>query len=203
MQNEIKGKILSDLYDTPTEALKVRRTQIAERNRNYYMEPYLMLMGQLPDDLIAKERKFVVKIRYNVDAIDKTKSLKEEWTYISDKPLPNPVNGSGGYYSTNPVSQPLDCRLIKDAATLSEDILSFNSEYSDLNEYITDTFAKWSGTVQLRKIWPASLHKYLPAEPPKKPKALSIPKIKKETPEMVEAPATLNTRLTTNLLEGS
>ena len=202
-QNSIKSEILSDLYDDAEEALDTRRKQIAKRNRDYYIEPYLEFLAKLPDDLIAKERRFVVKICYNINLSDSTTGLREEWTHTSDKAIPNPVSSSGGYYSTNPATQELDVRLRADAAILAEDIISLNNERQELKDYIEDTFNKWSGTIQLRKIWPASLHKYLPAEPPKKPKAPRIPKTKKEAPEIVEAPTTLKARLTTTLLEGS
>ena len=53
---------------------------------------------------------------------------------------------------------------------MCEEILKLNKEKADMSNYLADTTRRYKGSVQLRKIWPGSLHKYLPPEPVKIPK---------------------------------
>ena len=65
--------------------------------------------------------------------------------------------------------------------------------------FITDTFDVTTGSKQIRRMWPESLHKYLPAEPvPVKRQKNSQGKLVLPT---IIAPSQLKTRLVNNLLE--
>ena len=68
-----------------------------------------------------------------------------------------------------------------------------------MSNYLTKTTEKYTGSLQLRKVWEPSLHKYLPKEPVK----VSRPKPAKKvvTPDPT-TPVFLKNRMTTNLLEG-
>ena len=86
---------------------------------------------------------------------------------------------------------------------LFERILELRAEKKEQSDYLIETTTLESGSLQLRKTWPASLHKYLPPEPiklPKKSKGTGTNKTEVYKPKV---PDSLNTRLTENLLEGT
>ena len=68
-----------------------------------------------------------------------------------------------------------------------------------MDAFIENTFDVTTGSKQIRRMWPESLHKYLPAEPvPVKRQKNSHGKLVLPT---ITAPSQLKTRLVNNLLE--
>ena len=198
----IREKILTDLYGKSEEKFENRKEAIAKQNREYFIEQLMSTIVSLPVELIAHTNQYSVKIKYTSPSADKKENpdIIENWGFRSNKPIPNPKDpskNSGSYYESIP-EQPLDPRLHDSRAQLCEEILKLNKEKADMSNYLADTTRRYKGSVQLRKIWPGSLHKYLPPEPVKIPKK-SKEQISKDDPEI---PDHLTHRLTENLLEG-
>ena len=198
----IREKILTDLYGKSEEKFENRKEAIAKQNREYFIEPLMSTIVSLPVELIAHTNQYSVKIKYTSPSADKKENpdIIENWGFRSNKPIPNPKDpskNSGSYYESIP-EQPLDPRLHDTTAQLCEEILKLNKEKADMSNYLADTTRRYKGSIQLRKVWPESLHKYLPPEPVKIPKK-SKEKINKDDPEI---PNHLTHRLTENLLEG-
>tara|TARA_R110002020_G_scaffold133997_2_gene299008 strand:- start:554 stop:1183 length:630 start_codon:yes stop_codon:yes gene_type:complete len=198
----IREKILTDLYGKSEEKFEKRKEEIAKQNREYFIEPLMSTIVSLPIELIAHTNQYSVKIKYTSPSADKKENpdIIENWGFRSNKPIPNPKDpskNSGSYYESIP-DQPLDPRLHDITAQLCEEILKLQIEKSQMSNYLADTTRRYKGSIQLRKVWPESLHKYLPPEPVKIPKK-SKEKISKDDPEI---PDHLTHRLTENLLEG-
>ena len=195
----IRSKVLDDLYRKSEDELKKRKTAIAKKSRELYLAPLQHLLDQLPIDMIAHDEEYRVRVNYTPNE-DKTEiMIDEKWEYKADQPIVNPKTFSkgGSYYSTVPENT-LDPRLQSSAAELCSDILALRIEKENMSSYLIETTTKYSGSLQLRKVWPETLHKYLPAEPVKVKRPKPAKKILDPDPRV---PTTLKTRLTTNLLE--
>ena len=198
----IREKILTDLYGKSEEKFENRKEAIEKQNREYFIEPLMSTIVSLPVELIAHTNQYSVKIKYTSPSSDKKENpdIIENWGFRSNKPIPNPKDpskNSGSYYESIP-DQPLDPRLHDTTAQLCEEKLKLNKEKAEMSNYLADTTRRYKGSIQLRKVWPESLHKYLPPEPVKIPKK-SKEKINKDDPEI---PNHSTHRLTENLLEG-
>ena len=197
----IRERILRDLYEKREAEFEARKVEIAKQNREYFIEPLMSTLSGLPDEIIAHNNEYNVKINYG-DHQDEEKRIKQIWCYRSNKPLINPRMTDGVSYNQTP-DQPLDERLYDVAEVLCKDILELRAEKKEQSDYLIETTTLESGSLQLRKTWPASLHKYLPPEPiklPKKSKGTGTNKTEVYKPKV---PDSLNTRLTENLLEGT
>ena len=195
----IRDKILNDLYDKPEKDLASRKARIAEQNREYFLEPFMSTLSTLPDALIAHNKEYNLQINYGND-LDENKKVKEIWAYRSDKPLINPMIPAESYYNQIP-AQPLDTRLHEVAEILCKDILHIRAERVAMSEYLITTTERESGSLQLRKTWPESLHRFLPAEPVKVPRKYTGTGTQKVEVDKPIVPDSLNIRLTENLLE--
>jgi len=195
----IRDKILNDLYDKPEKDLASRKARIAEQNREYFLEPFMSTLSTLPDALIAHNKEYNLQINYGND-LDENKKVKEIWAYRSDKPLINPMIPAESYYNQIP-AQPLDTRLHEVAEILCKDILHIRAERAAMSEYLITTTERESGSLQLRKTWPESLHRFLPAEPVKVPRKSTGTGTQKVEVDKPVVPDSLNIRLTENLLE--
>ena len=196
---KIRGKVLDDLYHKSENELQSRKTAIAKKSRELYLAPLKHLLDKLPTDMIAHDEEYRVRVKYTPND-DKTEiMIDEKWAYKSDQPIMNPKTFSkgGSYYSTVPENI-LDPRLQDSAAELCSDILALRIEKENMSSYLIETTTKYSGSLQLRKVWPETLHKYLPVEPVKVSRPKPAKKVSVPDPRV---PTTLKTRLTTNLLE--
>ena len=112
--------------------------------------------------------------------------------------MPNPQSTNGGYGSTAHVK--IEPELEDEAAVLCEHILETLLHKYETEQYLSKTMDENQGTKGLKEIWPASLHKFLPAERNIK----RAPRTKKEKKERVvhEVPSHISTQMTVNLLEG-
>ena len=194
----IRGKVLDDLYRKSEDELKKRKTAIAKKSRELYLEPIQYLLNQLPEEMVAHTNEYVLKVKYTPNE-DKTEiMIDEKWEYKTDDPVINPKKyDKGSHYSTIPENT-LDPRLQDSAAELCRDILALRIEKENMSSYLVETTTKYTGSLQLRKVWPETLHKYLPAEPVKVSRPKPAKKVSVPDPRV---PTTLKTRLTTNLLE--
>ena len=198
---KIKGNILDALYNKKEQELEVRKTAIAKQSRKLYLEPLQYLLDQLPAEMVCHDKEYCLRVKYTPNK-DKTEIMVDEkWRYKTDINMMNPQSNTkgGSYYSSTPENT-LDPRLESSASELCSDILALRIEKQKMDDYLRATIKKYTGSLQLRKVWPEVFHKYLPPEPVKvsKPK-LASNKISIPDPTV---PTTLKTRLTTNLLEG-
>ena len=197
---KIKGNILDALYNKKEQELEVRKTAIAKQSRKLYLEPLQYLLAQLPAEMVCHDKEYCLRVKYTPNK-DKTEIMVDEkWRYKTDINMMNPQSNTkgGSYYSSTPENT-LDPRLESSASELCSDILALRIEKQKMNDYLKATVTKYTGSLQLRKVWESSLHKYLPKEPVKVSRPKSAKKI--VTPDPT-TPIFLKNRMTTNLLEG-
>ena len=189
---QIVNKILDDLYGFMQKELDVRKEGIAKRNRELWLKKYQHLLDQLPEAMVTRHNDYYVKIKYIPDGT--TALVDEKWAYRSDNPIINPVED--GTYGDTPAKNPLHPDLETDTAVLCNDILKYQEERGSMKDYLQETTRMYKGSLQLRKVWDESLHKYLPPEPVKVKRKKADEKVAPDTPTF------LKERMTTNLLEG-
>ena len=195
----IKSKILADLYQKSEDKLKERKTAIAKQSRELYLKPIQYLLDQLPTEMVCHDKEYCLRIKYTPNK-DKTEIMVDEkWEYKTDTNIINPQSYAkgGSYYSSTPENT-LHPELQEIAAELCKDILALRIEKQRMSDYLADTTTKYTGSLQLRKVWEPALHKYLPKEPVKVKRPKPAKKI--VTPDPI-APTFLKNRMTTNLLE--
>jgi len=196
-KEEIKQQIRSDLFSVANTGLKERKVDIAKRNREYFLAPHMKHIDLIPSKLLNMSKMYYVRIKYNQDAVDPTDRFDETWSYTSDVRRVNPkLHNTWEDYKDS-----LAPELYTEASVLIQEILALRKEEKSMNHFLNTSMEQYNTDIQLRKVWPTSLHKYLPAPLPRKPK------IKKEksavcAPVEIVVPDGLNTRLVTNLLEG-
>ena len=188
---QIRNKILEDLYGSMRQELDKRKEKIAKRNRKLWLKQYQHLLDQLQESMVTRHSDYYVKIKYMPDG--ETVLIDEKWAYRSDNPIINPVEE--GNYGDEPVRNPLHKDLETDTAVLCNDILKFQEEKGQMEQYLQETTQLYKGSLQLKKVWDESLHKYLPPEPVKVKRNKAEEKIAPDTPTF------LKDRMTTNLLE--
>jgi hypothetical protein len=212
----IRNKILRDLYSPEEEKHNKRKTEIVRKNREYYIDPFLQIALSLPEELIDEHKDFVTEIKYSSPTIEKLEcgtgdhgdtskfTVNESWTYSNDVAVINPVKkgNTTGYSQNQPAPQPLDPRLKDITDQLCEEIIALSIKRKETHDYLVATTHKYTGSLQLRKEWPASFHKYLPPEP------IKVAKPAKETKKVavdlhdMALPDHIHETMTNNLLEG-
>jgi len=198
----IRNKILRDLYSKEEENHSKRKTEIVRKNREYYIEQFNSILQTLPEELIDEHREFKTEIKYSTPNTNSEEfDVNESWTFASDTPQVNPVQKrTTSYGGSSPAPQPLDSRLKDTTDQLCEEIITLRNKRKETHNYLITTTRKFTGSLQLRKEWPASFHKYLPPEPVK------VAKPAKETKNVVVddvvLPDHIHETMTNNLLEG-
>ena len=192
---QIRKKIVDDIYKTLEEAIKKRKIRLVQQNRDFWLKPFLHLLDQLPKEMVTRCKEYYVNIKYTPTGLDLTeKGINERWEYRSDTPIVNPIDGSSTGYAYAAENE-LNPELQTVAYQLCDDILKLRKEKGELERYLYETTKNNTGSKQLKKVWPEHLHKYLPAEPVK------IGKKVKPVIQNPDVPTFLKERLTTNLLE--
>jgi len=203
---DIKRTILNDLYVTAENALNERKEQIALENYSIRMAPLLPTLNSLPVEFVSHIDKYIVEIKYKriPDMIDKYE-LVDAWSCIFIDKQFGPVDYTATSYYTKspPRKEKLVPQLYDKAAVLAEDIIALNTERKSMERFLQNVFDRWSGPKQLRAALPETLHKYLPAIKSQKPRKTNKDKTADTDSSVIAVPDALNTRLTTNLLEGS
>jgi hypothetical protein len=197
----IKNRILDDLYLKREDEFKVRQTAIAKQSREYYLAPIQYLIDQLPVEMVSHDRDYQLRIKYTPSEDKSNISIDEKWVYKEETPIVNPVDSiSRGSYNHTPENK-LDERLWSVTEQLCKDMLALRAEREEQKMYLDQTTQMYTGSLQLRREWPTSLHKYLPNEKVVVRKIRNATTGKLVKPEKIAVPTSLNTRLTTNLLE--
>ncbi len=222
-RRRMRDNIMNDLYRKAEDKLQERRIEIARKSREYYIEPFMSTMSTLPLELITHDREYVLRVKYTaptstntdtitnfnhtqLEEIEDSLDIDEKWTYRSDDPIINPKNpkqGGANYYANVPENT-IDERLHGEVNLLCQDILKLKAKRDAMNSYLVETTTKYTGSLQLRKVWKDSPHllKYLPEEPIKTPRTRMVGN-KKVATEDPAIPEGLKEQLTENLLEGA
>lgn len=191
-----KTQILNSLYGKAKEDLHKRKSDMALKCREAYLEPFMPYIDNLPDELVTRHKDYIVSIDYEQRANIKGSAgkLEERWVNTSDTMRVNP---HGDMSWRNQEAKPIrpHSSLLEECAELADAIIDLRNEENTMIAFIDDTFRANSGSLKIKKLWPTTLHKFLPAEPEKKAKKAAV-----ENTAVI--PDSLNVRLTTNLLEG-
>ena len=198
----IHNKILNDIYRSVEATFDARKDEIVKQNREYYLAPFQYLIDQLPNSLIVKNTEYTLKINYT-PSDDKSACLSEIWEYRWDTAIVNP--GTYSRYGGYPEVASLDSRLLEKTVKLCEEIIKVREEKEKLNYFLSQTTRKYTGTLQLKKVWPEYLHKYLPSESVRQSRQFKKANIPKPIVNLsgVEMPEGIKERLLTNILEGN
>jgi len=192
---KIRKTIVGDVYTALEDAINKRKKRIAQQNRDFWLEPFKHLIDQLPSEMVTRCKEYYVKVKYTPNYLELMESgIDEKWEYRTDSPVVNPIDGSStgyGYATENKLHPELETV----AYQLCDDILKLRKEKTALEKYLYTTTENQKGSLQLKKVWPEHLHKYLPAEP------IKIGKKAKPIIQNPDVPTFLKERLTTNLLE--
>ena len=199
----MRNTILSDLYAHHEKRFSERKSEIAKENYDLSLLPHQHLIDQLPQALVAHSKEYKVRVKYTpTGAINSL--IDQTWTYYSEIEMPTWVDVyAPGYNRGAPEAQELDKRLYAKTAKLCDEMLVIRAEKQELTHFLETTTQMYSGTLQLRKVLPESLHKYLPAEPPKKDKVPRAAKPKADAAPDALVPAAMSSRMVTNLLEST
>ena len=187
----IRSKILTDLYGTEQGKLDDRKIVIAQKNRELWLEKYKPLLDQLPEQMVTRHTDYHLAIKYTPGG---EVALEETWDYKVKDPIINPCDDSSSSYRSASQS-PLHPNLETETAVLCNEILQLKEERGKMEQYLVETTRMYKGSLQLRKVWDPSLHRYLPKEPVKTPKKST------QIKEDPASPTFLKKRMTINLLE--
>lgn len=202
-KSDIRRKIINDLYAKSIADIERRQDQLTREAFEYAMEPHRPILAQLPKELCSHVKSAQLHIIYESapDSEGNTQTLNERWVVsFTNAEMGFIDHNSSSMYVHTPASIKLDKRQYATAHELIKDTLALREERTKLENYLVETMAEFSGTLQLLKIWPDTLHKYLPPEPERESKPKSA---KKKLVGLVPtaAPIDIKSRLTRNLLE--
>jgi len=184
----IRKNILSDLYGTHLDKINDEKEIFLRKNLALEYAPYTEYIAKIPDHLLNYGYKYSVKIIYKKN--DPINSYNQTWEVSLNDNETAPI--SDKKYTVHP-------NLYAEVADIIEREQEIKKEKREMDIFISNTFEVTTGSKQIRKMWPESLHKYLPKEPdPVKRQRNS--KDKEDLPT-ITAPSQLNTRLVNNLLE--
>ena len=184
----IKKNILSDLYGVHLDKIDKEKEVFLRKNLALEYAPYTEYITKIPDHLLNYGYKYSVKIIYKKD--DPINRYNETWEVSLKDTEVAPITSKN--YTVYP-------SLYSEVAGIIEREQEIKKEKREMDIFISNTFEVTTGSKQIRKMWPESLHKYLPTEPiPVKRQKNSQGKLVLPT---ITAPSQLNTRLVNNLLE--
>jgi len=184
----IRKNILSDLYGTHLDKIDDEKEIFLRKNLALEYAPYTEYIAKIPDHLLNYGYKYSVKILYKKD--DPINRYSQTWEVSLKDTEVAPITDKK--YTVYP-------SLYTEVADIIEREQEIKKEKREMDIFISNTFEVTTGSKQIRKMWPESLHKYLPAEPiPVKRQKNSQGKLVLPT---ITAPSQLKTRLVNNLLE--
>jgi len=184
----IKKNILSDLYGLHLDKIDNEKKVFLRKNLALEYAPYTEYIAKIPDHLLNYGYKYSVKVIYKKN--DPMHSYNQTWSVSLKDSEAAPI--SDKKYIVYP-------SLYTEVAAIIEREQVIKKEKREMDIFISDTFDVTTGSKQIRRMWPESLHKYLPTEPiPVKRQKNSQGKLVLPT---VTAPSQLKTRLVNNLLE--
>ena len=184
----IRKNILSDLYGTHLDKIDDEKEIFLRKNLALEYTPYTEYITKIPNHLLNYGYKYSVKVIYKKD--DPINRYNKTWEVSLKDTEVAPITSKN--YTVYP-------SLYSEVADIIEREQEIKKEKREMDIFITNTFDITAGSKQIRRMWPESLHKYLPAEPvPVKRQKNSQGKLVLPT---ITAPSQLKTRLVNNLLE--
>ena len=184
----IKKNILSDLYGVHLDKIDKEKEVFLRKNLALEYAPYTEYIAKIPDHLLNYGYKYSVKVIYKKN--DPINRYSQTWSVSLKDSEAAPITEKD--YIVYP-------SLYTEVASIIEREQEIKKEKREMEIFISDTFEVTTGSKQIRRMWPESLHKYLPAEPvPVKRQKNSQGKLVLPT---ITAPSQLKTRLVNNLLE--
>ena len=185
---DMRKNILSDLYGTHLKKINDDKEVFLRKNLALEYAPYKEYIAKIPDHLLNYGYRYLVRVVYKKD--DPINSYNQTWEVSLNDNETAPI--SDKKYTVHP-------SLYAEVADIIEREQEIKKEREEMDNFISRTFDRTTGSKQIRQMWPESLHKYLPYEPvPVKRQRNS--KDKADLP-IITAPSQLNTRLVNNLLE--
>ena len=183
----MRKDILSDLYGVHLDKISNEKEVFLRKNLALEYAPYTEHLAKIPDHFLNYEYRYAVKVVYKKN--DPINSYSQTWS-VTLKDEASPI--SSKEYVVHP-------SLYTEVVSIIEREQEIKKERGEMAAFIENTFNVTTGSKQIRKMWPESLHKYLPAEPaPVKRQRDSKGKVVLPT---ITAPSQLQTRLVNNLLE--
>ena len=185
---DMRKTIMSDLYGMHLKKISTEKEVFLRKNLALEYAPYKEYLAKIPDHLLNYGYRYSVRVVYKKD--DPINSYKQTWEVSLNDSEIAPVPDKK--YDVHP-------SLYAEVADIIEREQEIKKEKREMDNFISITFDRTTGSKQIRQMWPESLHKYLPKEPePVKRQRNS--KDKEDLPT-ITAPSQLNTRLVNNLLE--
>jgi hypothetical protein len=184
----IKKNILSDLYGVHLDKISNEKEVFLRKNLALEYTPYTEYIAKIPDHLLNYGYRYSVKVIYKKN--DPINRYNQTWEVSLKDSEAAPI--SDKKYIVHP-------SLYTEVADIIEREQEIKKEKREMDIFISNTFDVTTGSKQIRRMWPESLHKYLPTEPvPVKRQKNSHGKLVLPT---ITAPSQLKTRLVNNLLE--
>lgn len=207
-QNDLKDAVLKDLYDAPMQKIADKKGALVLRNHSEWIKPLMPIINQLPHGMVSTsdtirlevpeltlEARELAQITTSEESWDNT-CAKTTWTQYSDAKLPIMTKGTG--WNSQEIDIPLQDGMREEVIALRLEEYQIDQEKRQMRKYLQTTMEIHNTTTKLRKVFPSTLQKYIPAEPPRKPKQTRLPV---DLPDEVSVPGNLKQRLTENLLD--
>jgi hypothetical protein len=184
----IRKNILSDLYGLHLDKINNKKEVFLRKNLALEYAPYTEYIAKIPDHLLNYGYKYSVKVIYKKD--DPINRYSQTWSVSLKDSEAAPITEKD--YIVYP-------SLYTEVAAIIEREQEIKKEKGEMDAFISNTFSVTTGSKQIRRMWPESLHKYLPAEP------ILVKRERNSKGKLVlptiTAPSQLKTRLVNNLLE--
>jgi len=197
-RQDIQDAILNDLYNPPKQKIDNKKGGLVMRNHAEWIKPLMPHINQLPEHIFIISESVEMEVPFidtNAEAYNKCEKTK--WREYASKPVTVMQKGSS-YYSSSTIPIPLQDDLKEEVLSLRLEEHNLEQEKSAMKKYLRTTMEINNTTTKLRKVFPSTLQKYIPVEPPR---AARQPKLPLEKPEEVEIPGNLKQRMTENLLD--
>ena len=197
-QDEIQKAILSDLYNPPKQKIDDKKGALVLRNHAEWVKPLMPFINQLPDYILITSESVELEVPFiDTNAEEYDKCNKTTWREYAPKPVPVMQKGSS-YYNSSSVPIPLQDDLKEEVLALRLEEYNLEQEKSAMRKYLHKTMEINNTTTKLRKVFPSTLQKYIPPEPPRAPRQAKLPLVDTEQPDV---PTNLKQRMTENLLD--
>jgi len=186
----MKHQMVSEIYQARINKLLTTKEEYIRKNHELYLESINHLLKDVPENLLVKGTSLKMSFTYNEQTIN--------WYATTEKPVICPLKLER--YNNTPMDIPMDSSLENSVIPLYEELLDLSSKKDQFEKYLEKVFDTYSGPVQLKKVLPEYLHKYIPlpvARKPRKPIAA-----KSELAE-IKVPDFVKEQLVENLLENN
>ena len=197
-QCDIEEAILSDLYAPPKQKIDDKKGSLVLRNHAEWIKPLMPLINQLPEYMLVTSESVELEVPFidtNAEAYNKCEKTK--WREYAPKPVPIMQKGSS-YYNSSVIAIPLQDDLKEEVLALRLEEFNLDQEKTAMIKYLNKTMEINNTTTKLRKVFPSTLQKYIPPEPPRAARQTKLPLV---DPEQPDVPTNLKQRMTENLLE--